>query len=146
MDGMDRTESTREVVTRVYGHYAAGELEQAVAGLAADVDWSIQAPRHLFPAAGPRRGREEVLRVFRELRGSYEFLAYEPAMILADGDAACVYVRCVLRHAETGGGASLELCDVLKVRDGEIVWFREFVDAADAALALSGALADAHAA
>ncbi len=34
MDGRDRTEATREVVTRVYGHYAAGELEQAVAGLA----------------------------------------------------------------------------------------------------------------
>lgn len=134
----ETTEATRSVVRKMYGLYTEGNIEEAAYGLAEEVDWAIMAPRHLFSFAGARRGREAVLGAFQEIAHDYEFLAYNPKLILADGKQACVYSQCVVRNRTTGHGTNMELCAVMTVDAGKVCWFREFVDSASTAFVLSG--------
>jgi ketosteroid isomerase-like protein len=136
----DSTQATREVVSRIYKSYVDGKIEEATFGFSTDVDWAILAPQHLFAFAGPRRGRSNVLEAFRTIAETFEFLTYDPRLILADGPNACVYSRCVVRHKETGHGTNLDLCAVMTVKDGLVTWFREFVDSASVAFNLSGSV------
>src|SRR5688500_1031998 len=137
------TEATRAIVEALYAAYVAGDLEKTAAGLAENVDWAILAPEYLFDFAGARRGRAGVLAAFLEIRRAYEFLAYEPQFVMADGDHACVYVLANVRDRATGRTAEIELCDVMRLEGGRIVWFREFVDSVRAAVDLFGGPADA---
>ena len=132
------TKATRDLVEALYAGYRAGDLEATAAALAQDVDWAILAPEYLFDFAGARSGRAGVLAALQEIRRGYEFLAYEPQFVLADGDHACVYVRAEVRDRASGSTAEIELCDVMRVSDGQIVWFREFIDSVHAAVALFG--------
>ena len=132
------TSATRAIVEALYAGYAAGNLDQTAAGLAEDVDWAILAPEYLFDFAGARQGRAGVLAALQEIWRSYEFLAYQPQFVLADGEHACVYVAAQVRDRASGRTAGLELCDVMRLEGGRIVWFREFVDSVRAAVALFG--------
>jgi ketosteroid isomerase-like protein len=132
------TQATRDVVEALYAAYVAGDLEATAAGLSDDVDWAILAPEYLFDFAGARQGRAGVLAALQEIRRTYEFLAYEPQFVLADGDHACAYVTAKVRDRTTGSTAELELCDVMRLEGGRIVWFREFIDSVRAAIDLFG--------
>lgn len=134
----ETTKRTRTIVEQIYAHYVEGQIEQAAFNLADDVDWAIMAPRHLFSFAGSRRGRDAVLEAFQQIARDYEFLSYQPKLILADGASACVYSRCVVRHRKSGNGTNMDLCAVMTLGADKVSWFREFVDSAGTALALSG--------
>ena len=137
------TKATRAIVEALYEGYVAGDLEKTAAGLAEDVDWAILAPEYLFDFAGARQGRAGVLAALVEIRRGYEFLAYEPQFVMADGDHACVYILAKVRDRATGRTADIELCDVMRLEGGRVVWFREFVDSVRAAVDLFGGGADA---
>jgi ketosteroid isomerase-like protein len=132
------TNAARATVEAVYREYAAGNLEAAAAGLADDIDWAILAPAYLFDFAGPRRGRASVLDVLQEIRRTFELLAYEPRIVVAEGEHACVYAIANVRDRSTGRATEIELCDVMRLDGGRIVWFREFIDAVRAATLLFG--------
>ena len=138
MQKRDSTEATRAFVQALYEAYAVGDIERAAAGISEDVDWAILAPRYLFDFAGPRRGRAGVIEAFREIARGYEFLAYEPKMLVVDAGQAAVYIRAQIRDRATQRTVDLELCDIMRIEDGRVVWFREFVDSVTAAVALYG--------
>jgi ketosteroid isomerase-like protein len=84
-----------------------------------------------------------VLAALQEIRRNYEFLAYEPQFVMADGDHACVYVLAKVRDRTSGRTADIELCDVMRLEGAQIVWFREFIDSVRAAIEIFGGSAHA---
>lgn len=143
MSQTEETEVTRAVVQAAYRHFAAGEIEAAAERLAKEIDWAVAAPRAVLGYAGRRAGRLDVLAAFREITQLYEFIAYQPRLVVAEHDLAAVYTSCVLRDLESGHGGCLELSAVMRVRNGQIVWFREHLDVPRLAALRSGALAEA---
>src|SRR4029453_15024278 len=125
---------TRATVMRLYETYIAGDVDGAAEFLSDTVDWAILAPEYLFDFAGGGRGGG--LNPLKEIWKPYEFIAYEPQLMMADGENACVYSHCSVRDRTTGREASFELCDVMRLKGGRIVWFREFVDSVKVAVTL----------
>jgi ketosteroid isomerase-like protein len=134
----EATERTRAVIRSVYEAYAAGDLDRLAPALSEEVDWAILAPEYLFGFAGERRGREAVMATLREIRRLHDILSYEPQVVLADGSEACVYSICRVRDRESGREAVVEICDLMRLERGRIIWFREFIDPVKAAVALFG--------
>jgi ketosteroid isomerase-like protein len=128
MDHAAQTEQTRKVVAALYDTFRAGDFEGFAAGLAEDVDWTIEMSQDHFPFCGPRRGREAVVAALRDLTAGLEHLQYEPQFMIADGDRACVLARCEVRDRRNGGVTKADLCDLIQVKDGKVASFREIFD------------------
>ncbi len=134
----EETEATRAVVEQVYRRFEVTREVDIAPSLADDIDWSICVPTYLFEFAGPRRGRAEVQEALSLGRSRFEVLDYAITALLADGDWACVYARVTTRDRESGQSSTADNCDLLRVRNGKVVWFRGYFDAATAALELFG--------
>ncbi|MGQ7793475.1 nuclear transport factor 2 family protein [Faunimonas sp. B44] len=141
MNDNDASDATRRVVSEVYAAFRAGDLAALEAGLADDIDWAVEISADIFPFGGVRRGREAVMRGFRDLLAEVEHVEYEPQFTIVEGDKACVFVRATVRMRDTGRTATADLCDLLRVRDGKVVWFRELFDTLSSAEAIAGAKA-----
>lgn len=126
-------------VIRFYDRYAAGEgLQAADEAFAEAIDFEVRVPAYLFEFAGHRHGKAQALEALRAIAEKYEISDFERRLTIVDGDAACVYSEATIRSRGGGPKARVELCDVMRLRDGKIVWFREFFDAASAAAAIFG--------
>ena len=132
-DHTARTESNRAIVHRIYGHFQKGELDEVGTYLAEDVDWHIEGPSEIFAFGGACRGRSAVLLALRTLLERYEHLQHEPRFIMVDGDRACLFAFARIRDRDSGRIASADICDLMELRDGKVVWFREVFDTLTAA-------------
>lgn len=132
-DHAARTESNRAIVHRIYDHFHRGELDEVGTYLAEDVDWHIEGPSEVFAFGGACSGRQAVLSALRTLVGRYEHLQHEPRFIMVDGDRACMFAVARIRDRETGRVAGADICDLIELRDGKVVWFREIFDSLAAA-------------
>ena len=128
MDHAAQTQATRDVVAQLYEKFRSGDLEGLGALLSDDVDWSIEVSQDHFPFGGQRHGRAAVIQSLQELVATLEHLQYDTQFTIVDGDRACMVLRCQVRDKRTGNLSSADLCDLVKVEDGKVAWFREFFD------------------
>lgn len=131
------TDANRTIVQRIYDHFHEGDLDAVGAYLADDVDWHIEGSPELFAFGGACNGRDAALSALRTLIGRYEHLQHEPRFIMVDGDRACMFAFARIRDRDSGQVASADVCDLLELRDGKVVWFREIFDTLSAAEQIS---------
>ena len=93
----------------------------------------IYAPRHLFGFTGPRQGKEAVLAALGEIAKAYLLKDYVPKITIVDGDRAAVVSEVRFKQHETGRVLNFRLADVMRLRDGKIIEFEEFIDTIDVA-------------
>lgn len=127
------TEANRTIVHRIYEHFREGDLDAVGEFLDDEVDWHIEGPSEIFAFGGACSGRKAVLSALRTLLARYEHLEYEPRFIIVDGDRACLFAFARIRDRETGRIAAADICDLMQIRDGKIVWYREIFDTLSAA-------------
>ena len=128
MDHAAQTQATRQVVAQLYEKFRSGDFEGLGAMLADDVDWSIEVSQDHFPFGGSRRGRAAVLQSLQDLVGTLEHVQYDTQFTLADGNRACTVLRCQVRDRRTGNLSSADLCDLVRIENGKVAWFRELFD------------------
>lgn len=133
VDGSTLTETTRKIVHEIYGHFHRGDIGAVGDYLADDVDWHIEGPAEVFAFGGSCSGRQAVMTALRTLLDRYEHLQHEPRFILVDGSRACLFARAKIRDRGTGGVATADICDLMELKDGKVVWFREIFDTLSAA-------------
>ncbi len=124
---MDEQRNT-ELVRQAYAAFARGDLERVLACLSAEVDWEIPEVPTL-PFTGKRHGREQVQEYFRlnsELQAVRDFA---PREFIAQGDKVVVLGHGAWTTRDTGRDFESDWVHVFTVQDGEVVAFREFLDA-----------------
>lgn len=124
-----RGAGTRRLVGEIYGEYCRGNRGFLLDLLADDVTW-ISAARGDVPWSGERRGRAGVEAYFAALDKLVSVTAYEVEQIIVEGETAVVLARGTGRFHATGEVVSLAKADVMRVRDGRVVEFREYYDSA----------------
>jgi len=138
VDHASETTRTRQVVRTFYQNYRDRDFNSLAQWLTDDVDFSIEISPDYFPFAGPKHGRDATVAALKELVGSIEHLQYDEVFTVADGVRACVLIHCKVRDRTTGRESKVDLCDVLELRDGNIAWFREFLDTLSATEQMMG--------
>ena len=138
MDHATQTAQTRETVATFYQNYRERDFDAVAARLSDDVDWAIEVSQDYFPFAGAKAGRDSVVTALKDLVGALEHVRYDEVFTIADGARACVLTHCKVRDRATEGESTVNLCDVMEVKDGKIVWFREFLDTLSATEQMMG--------
>lgn len=127
------TDETRRAVEDIYDAYVRREFERVAARLSEDVAWVIHAPRALFPFAGRRQGRRAVLEALGGIATEYAIEGYAPKHILVDQDRAAVVSDVVFLHRANQRRLNFRIVDLLRIENGMVAEFEEFIDTFDVA-------------
>ena len=122
---------TRELVGAMYAAYGRSDFETVAALLHPDIDWMIYSPMTVFPFAGHRRGRVEVLKAMAGIAESYRLDSYVTEWIIVDGDSAALMSDAGFVQRATNRSLRFRLADFLRFKDGQLVGFREFANTFD---------------
>lgn len=117
------------VVRRAYEAFGRGDLDTLLSTLDSDIEWVTPGPDDL-PAAGRRRGQDQVRQFFASIDEQYEFQRFEPQRFIRDGDLVVVLGEDDVTVKATGKRVSEAWAHVFTVRDGKIVRFQEYMDTA----------------
>jgi ketosteroid isomerase-like protein len=123
---------TRSTVNELYSAYRAGDAARVAALVDDDIDWVIHGPVDLFPFQGARRGKAAVMEALAGIAEKYELKRYENKYIIVEGERAAVLSQTAFVQRSTQRTLSMQLVNLMRVKDGKIVEFREFSDSYDA--------------
>jgi uncharacterized protein len=123
--------------SRIYAEYARGNRGAVLEALADDVAWHSVGPAAI-PWGGSYHGRQEVEAFFARLDSAAEITAYEVERVIAQGEWVTVLARVRARFPATGVEQEFASADVMRIRDGRILEFREFYDTAAVLAAMQG--------
>jgi len=126
-----KTEETREQVKQIYDAYAKGDAERFASFLNDDLDWVIHAPIEVFSFAGARKGKLAVLEALASIADDYELKKYEPQCMIVDGERAAVMSEVGFVQRASGRMLRFRIADFLRLENGKVVEFREFIDTFD---------------
>ena len=124
---IDRDQIERRI-RFVFAKWQAGDVDGIIPWLAPDI---------AFPANGswtglsaPLRGRDQVVAHLRKYASILENIVTVLHEIVIDGDRAVVHRTSVGRWRTTGQRYQCDFIDFLRFRDGLVVEFAEYPDAA----------------
>ncbi len=120
--------SSKEIVEQAYAAWAARDLAGALACAADDIEFIMHLPSDVVPFAGPMRGREALAQNLQTVLDEFDFLAYEPVQITAQGLSFHSQVRFHYRHKATGLDYDGTMRHTWFVENGKIVRWEEFHD------------------
>ena len=120
-----------EIVREGYAAFGRGDIPALLDLLDDDIEWQavIGAAPHV-PTAGRRSGKQAVAEFFRILGQTVEFSRFEPREFIAQGDQVVTLGFYEGRSKATGRTFAEEFAMVDTFRNGKIVRFREYVNAA----------------
>jgi ketosteroid isomerase-like protein len=123
---------TRTIVRELYDAYGRRDFERVAALIHDDIDWVIYAPMSVFPFAGPRRGRAAVLAAMADIATTFALESYKPEIMIVDGERAALLSDVSYRQRATNRILRLRIANFLRLQDGRLIEFREFIDSFDA--------------
>ena len=115
---------TRAIVLELYDAYGKRDFERVAALIHDDIDWMIYAPLSVFPFAGPRQGRAAVLAAMAAIAQTFAIESYKPEVMIVDGARAALMSDISYKQRDTNR--------VLRLQDGRLIEYREFIDSFDA--------------
>ena len=125
-------------VQSLYAAFGRGDIAALIAGLAADVDWTVNGRRKDYPLLGSWRGQGEVQKFFQGVAEHEEAVDFSPREFFAADDRVCVLGHYAWSIRKTGRAVASDWVHVFTIRNGKVVKFREFNDTAQFAEAYRG--------
>ena len=123
---------TRAIVRELYDAYGRRDFERVAALIHDDIDWMIYAPVSVFPFAGPRRGRAAVLEAMAAIAKTFALESYKPEIMIVEGARAAVMSDASFMQRATNRILRLRIANFLRLQDGRLIEFREFINSFDA--------------
>jgi uncharacterized protein len=126
-------DSNVEIVRRIYGAWAVGDIPGPLELFHDDVEY-VNPPGAIEP--GTRSGVAEFTRAGEKLLDAWEYWRGEPEEMKVEGDRVAVLVRFHARGR--GSGAEVDGCEsaLFTFRDGKVARYEWFHGKADAFEAL----------
>jgi ketosteroid isomerase-like protein len=110
------------------GAVVGGDLDTALEIIHADCTWIYAGPDRI-PFAGSYHGPDGVAAYLQKFGEEMEILSFEPTLTV-DGDLVILRAKELNRHKISGRELNLDVTQVYEVRNGQIIFFQEFVDTA----------------
>ncbi|NOG72446.1 nuclear transport factor 2 family protein [Roseicella sp. DB1501] len=126
---MALTALSRARQDELYACYARGDRAAVLDALAEDVVWTSAACPGI-PWGGTHRGRAGVEAFFAALDAALAVTSYTVERVIADGEWVTVLAEARGRVHATGREIVLAKTDILRLRDGRVLEFRELYDTA----------------
>lgn len=127
------TDETRFAIADMTDAFKRGDHERLVERYDDDIDWALYAPLLVFPFAGRRRGKSEVLTSLLSVYQQYSIVNYAAPVLLVDGDRCAMISRIEIVVRATNRTVKSELASFSRFRDGKMVEYRGYTDSFDAA-------------
>ncbi len=127
------TDETRAALIDMTDAFKRGDHERLAARYDDDIDWALYAPLLVFPFAGKRRGKSEVLASLLGVYQQFTIAKYDVPVILADGDRAATISEIEVVIRSTGRSVTSQLASFSRFRDGRMIEYRGYTDSFDAA-------------
>jgi ketosteroid isomerase-like protein len=127
MASIDRALIERRI-RDIFNHWQAGDVEGLISHLAPDV--ALPANGCWTGLKAPVHGRERVAAHLRKYARTLESIVVVLHEIVIDGDRAVVHRTAVGRWRQSGRRYQCDFIDFLRFRDGMLVEFSEYPDAA----------------
>ncbi len=121
----------------MYAAYGRKDPQPFFDLLSPRVRFCVAAPAAQFRFAGPKHGKAAVQRVIAQIAEDYDWLSFAPREVIGAGDRVIGVSGGRLKHRGSGAVMTVELVDVVRLRNGKIVEFTEYFDTARV-LALQG--------
>ncbi len=128
---LQTTEDTRVALADLLDAFASGDRERLAACYDDEVDWLFIAPASVFPFAGVRHGKVDVIQGFGLLFESYRIIEYQTDTMLVDGDWASTLSHGQMLQLATGRIIRIRTGNFYRFRDGKVIEYRGFTDSLD---------------
>jgi ketosteroid isomerase-like protein len=130
--------STKEFIVGLYAAYAAGDPGPSLAATDDDIELEYVGPKSIFAFCGARKGKTQALEAMQQITDQFRLDAMDVDRVLVDGDDFCVQLQASFTDRRTGAKLKAELVDVGRLRNGKIVWLKEYWDVEKATVQLMG--------
>jgi ketosteroid isomerase-like protein len=121
--------------SRLYDEYGRGNRAAVLDALAEDVVWTSMAGPEI-PWGGTHHGRAGVEEYFAKLDAVLRITGYAVEQVIPEGEWVTIMARGRARFLATGAELELPKVDIMRIRDGRILEFREYYDTATVLAAL----------
>lgn len=118
----------KSVVEKVYVAWRARELPGVLALLSDDMVFALHVPANVLSVGGETKGKAAVASTLQALLDAYDFLAYEPGPITANGARANAEVHFRYRQRATGEVIDSRLLHSWVVEAGKVTRLDEWHD------------------
>lgn len=120
--------TTGETLAGIYDDWRNGRLDEFLATLAEDVEYTIHVPPSMIPVGGTVRGRAATADRFRSIVRDYEMLAFENGQFLINGEEGATRVRMRYIHRPTGQTLDTTAMHHWRLVNGRVALIEEFHD------------------
>jgi ketosteroid isomerase-like protein len=128
------TPVARSTVQAFFEAFASKDPARLAPFLHPDVMWAIVGPIELIAYAGERRGPAAVLDMFgRVAPAALRLTAFEPEILLVDGDRAAMLARLTGVLPGSGRTISYRATQFIRFVGGQVIDYRSVIDSFDAA-------------
>ena len=128
-----------QLVKDAYAAFKRGDIASILQMTDDNIEWhGVIGTEGVLPQAGLRHGRAGVAEFFQQVSDTTDFMAFEPAEFIAEGDKVAVVGSYKARVKPSGGMVSSPWVMIFTIRGGKFVRFREFTDSAQLVRAFTG--------
>jgi ketosteroid isomerase-like protein len=117
------------LIRKVYAAFGRGDLQEILASLTDDIEWTLEGPS-ILPYAGKKKGVAEVTEFFNALSGTQSDMKLTTEDLIAQGDKVATLGRYAGTVKATGKKFDSPIAHFFTIRDGKI---SRFVDVGDTA-------------
>ena len=117
-----------EFVKSLYDAYKRGDLETILAASDPNIRWFYNADPTLIPWGGERNGVAAVEEHFKEIGAHVEFESFLPREFIDGQNFVTVLGHSTGRLMPSRGHFDIEWAHILRIQDGKVLEFREYLD------------------
>jgi ketosteroid isomerase-like protein len=125
-------------VQSLYAAFQRGDIATVIAGMASDVEWTVNGRRKDYPLLGSWKGQADVQKFFQGVAEHEEATEFSPREFFGADDTVCVLGHYAWKIRKTGRSVASDWAHIFTIRNGKVVRFREFNDTAQFAEAYRG--------
>lgn len=123
--------SNVEIARSVYEAFGRGDIPSVLESMDPDIEWREAEGNPYQPSGEAWHGPDAVLQnLFMKLGEDWDAFTVHPKEFHDAGDTVVVEGRYTATHRVTGKSLDAQVCHVLKIRDGKLASFQQFVDTA----------------
>jgi ketosteroid isomerase-like protein len=123
--------SNVQFVKSVYDDFGKGDIPAVLAAMAPDIEWREAEGNPYQPSGNPWIGADAIMQnLFMKLGADWDRFTVTPRAFHDAGDTVVVEVRYGGSNKKTGKALDAQACHVLKVKDGKLAGFQQYVDTA----------------
>ncbi|CAM5771743.1 hypothetical protein LMIY3S_03611 [Labrys miyagiensis] len=112
----------------MYAHRFAGNVESIMAGFGAEPRFRVAGDEVLGVLSTEVRGVDALRAMMQQLVDNWDWSEYQIQSVIVDGDRAVVHGSGPMLFTPTGQRYETETLDLIRLEDGKIVEFLQFLD------------------